>query len=52
MTRTPAHISNASSFDNALHLLPTVETVVEYNINKLHAYGQPVATNIQVLMLC
>lgn len=43
MTRTPAHVSDASSFDNALHLFPTVEAVVEY-INKLHACGQPVAT--------
>ena len=38
MTRTPAHTSN---FDNALHLFPTVEAVVEHNINKLHGCGQP-----------
>ena len=44
MTRTPARASNSSSFDDALHLFPTVEAVVEYNINKLHACGQPVAT--------
>ena len=43
MTRTPAHVFNASSFENALHLFPTVEAVVEYNINKLHACSQPVA---------
>lgn len=41
---TSYRVSNASSFDNALHLFPTVEAVVEYNINKLHACGQPVAT--------
>ena len=44
MTRTPAHIFNASNFDDALHLFPTVEAVVEHNINKLHGCGQPVAT--------
>ena len=43
MTRTPANVSNVSSFDNALHLFPTVEAVAEYNANKLHACGQPVA---------
>jgi len=42
MTRTPAYISNASSFANALHLFPTGEAVVEYNITKLHACGQPI----------
>ena len=44
MTRTPANVSNASSFHSALHLFSTVEAVVNYNINKLHACGQPVAT--------
>ena len=44
MTRTPVHVSDASSFDNALHIFPTVEAVVEYNINKLHACSQPIAT--------
>ena len=44
MTRTPARASNSSNFDDALHLFPTVEAVVEYNIKKLHACGQPVAT--------
>ena len=53
MTRTPANVSNASSFDNALDLFPTVEAVVKYNINKLHVRGQPIAPSklcIQVLM--
>ena len=44
MTTTPAHNSNISSFDTALHLFPTVEAVVEHNVTKLHACGQPVAT--------
>ena len=44
MTRTPVQLSNMSSFDNALHLFPTVEAVVEHNVSKLHASGQPVAT--------
>lgn len=44
MTRTPAEVSDASTFDNAVHLFPTIEAVVEYNTNKLHACGQPVAT--------
>ena len=44
LTRTPAHVSDSSSFNNALHLFPTVEAVVEHNINKLYACGQPVAT--------
>ena len=44
MTRTPVQVSDISRFSNAVHLFPTVEAVVEYNINKLHACGQPVAT--------
>ena len=31
-------------FADALHLHPTVEAVVEYNVNKLHSSGQPIAT--------
>ena len=44
MTRTPAQVSDISAFDTALHLFPTVEAVVEHNVSKLHACGQPVAT--------
>lgn len=44
MTITPAHTSDSSTFNNALHLFPTIEAVAEHNINKLHACGQPVAT--------
>ena len=48
MTRAPAHIPDISAgmynFNNALlHLFPTVEAVVEHNVSKLHACGQPVA---------
>ena len=43
MTRTAARVSDHSSFYNALHLLPTVEEVVEYNIQKINVCGQPVA---------
>ena len=43
MTRTAARVSDHSSFFNALHLLPTVEEVAEYNIQKLNVCGQPVA---------
>ena len=43
MTRTPAQVSDASTFHNATHLFPTIEDVVEH-INKLHACDQPVAT--------
>ena len=44
MTRTPAQISDISIFNDALRLFPTVEAVVEHNVSKLHACGQPVAT--------
>ena len=43
MTRTPAEVSDASNFSNAIYLFPTVEAVAEYNIHKLQACGQPVA---------
>ena len=41
---TPAQASNTDSFNDSLHLFPTVETVVEHNVAKLHACDQPVAT--------
>jgi len=37
ITRTPAQVSDTSSFSNALHLFPTIEAVAEYNIEKLYA---------------
>jgi ATP-dependent DNA helicase PIF1 len=44
MTTTPAHITDTSSFDTSLHLFPTAEAVVDFNLYNLHACGQPVAT--------
>ena len=44
MTRTPAKVQDVSPFSSALHLIPTVEAVVEYNITQLQASGQPIAT--------
>ena len=32
MTRIPAKVQDVSPFSSALHLIPTVEAVVEYNI--------------------
>ena len=49
MTRTPIQVSDMPSLSNSVHLFPTVEAVVEHNINKLHACGQPVATIKAVL---
>ena len=44
MNRTPTKVSDLTPFHSALHLHPTTEAVVEYNISKLHASSQPVAT--------
>ena len=44
MTRTPTHVQDLTPFATALHLIPTVEGVVEYNVAQLHASGQPIAT--------
>ncbi len=44
MTRTPAKVADSAAFNMALHLYPTVEAAAEYNISKLCANGQPVAT--------
>ena len=44
MTQTPAKVSDPAAFNMALHLYPTVEATAEYNISKLRANGQPVAT--------
>ena len=44
MTRTPAQVLDVSTFEDALCLFPTVEAVVEHNVSKLHACGQPVAS--------
>ena len=44
MKQTPAQVSDLAPFTNALHLRPTIEAVVEHNVTRLHASGQPVAT--------
>ena len=44
MTRTPTRVQDLSPFSTALHLIPTVEAVVEYNVAQLQASGQPIAT--------
>lgn len=44
MERTPTKVPDLTPFHSALHLHPTTEAVVEHNISKLHASGQPVAT--------
>ena len=48
MERTPSKVDNLISFQSALHLHPTTEAVVEHNLSKLHASGQPVATIVAV----
>ena len=44
MTRTPTRVQDVSPFASALHLIPTVEAVVEHNVAQLQASGQPIAT--------
>ena len=44
MKQTPAQLRDLSPFTAALHLRPTVEAVVEHNVARLRASGQPVAT--------
>ena len=44
MSRTPAQVSDLSPFTAALRLFPTTEAVVEHNVSKLYAVGQPIAT--------
>ena len=44
MTRTQAQIPDVSSFADSLRLFPTIEAVVEYNVAKLQACSQPIAT--------
>ena len=43
MSRTPTRVQDLSPFSTALHLIPTVEAVVEYNVAQLQASGQPIA---------
>ena len=44
MTQTPTNVQDITAFSTSLHLIPTVEAVVEYNVAQLHASGQPIAT--------
>ena len=44
MKQTPARLLNLAPFTTALHLHPTIEAVVEHNVSRLHASGQPIAT--------
>ena len=44
MTQTPTRVQDLSPFSTALHLIPTVVAVVEYNVAQLQASGQPIAT--------
>ena len=44
MTQTPTNVRDLTPFATALHLIPTVEAVVEHNVAQLHASGQPIAT--------
>ena len=44
MTQTPTNVADLTPFANTLLLHPTVEAVVEHNVAKLQASGQPIAT--------
>ena len=44
MTQTPTSVADLSPFTHALCSHPTVEAVVEHNVAKLQASGQPIAT--------
>ncbi len=44
MKQTPTNVQDLTPFVNALHLYPTVEAVVEYNIAKLKDSRHPIAT--------
>ena len=43
MERRQEHVSSKDTFNRALHLLPTVNAVAEYNLNKLTNNSQLVA---------
>lgn len=43
MTRIPSCVHNKDDFSDALHLHPTVESVVKYNIAKLNSLDKPIA---------
>lgn len=43
MKQTPHHV-DISTFSSAIHLFPTVQSVAEYNMDKLRTTGRPIAT--------
>ena len=43
MERRIEHVANKDTFNQALHLLPTVNAVAEHNLEKLRQNSQPVA---------
>ena len=43
MTRRDGQVADKDSFEQALHLLPTVNAVAEHNLEKLRSNGKPVA---------
>jgi len=43
MKQTPSQVDDISTFESALHLFPTVQAVVEYNLNKLRSMNKPIA---------
>ena len=43
MKQTPSKVDDMSLFLSAVHLFPTVESVVEYNIIQLRAINKPIA---------
>lgn len=44
MTQTPTSVADLTPLSNALHLYLTIKAVVEHNVAKLQASGQPIAT--------
>ena len=44
MSQTPSRAQDLSPFTTAVHLHATTEAVVEHNVARLHACGQPIAT--------
>ena len=48
MTRTPTRVQDVSPFASALHLIPTVEVVVEYNVSRPVANPFPLSTLSQM----
>lgn len=51
MEHTPAQVEDLSDFVSAVHLYPTVNAVVEYNLSQLQDLNRPIALYIQATML-